>query len=39
VSNKNTFKLCKIITEVENITKIALKALDRRQLKAMLIVV
>jgi len=27
---------CKIITEVENITKIALKSLDRRRLKALL---
>ena len=27
---------CKIITEVENITKIALKALDRRRIKALL---
>jgi hypothetical protein len=27
---------CKIITEVENITKIALKSLDRRKLKAMM---
>ena len=38
-SLKSQFRIpCKIITEVENITKIALKALDRRQLKAMLIV-
>jgi hypothetical protein len=27
---------CKIITEVENITKIALKSLDRRRLKGLL---
>ena len=27
---------CKIISGVENITKIALKALDRRKLKAMM---
>ena len=27
---------CKIITEVENITKVALKSLDRRRLKALL---
>jgi hypothetical protein len=34
---KVNFKIpCKIITEVENITKIALKALDRRRLKALL---
>lgn len=34
---KANFKIpCKIITEVENITKIALKALDRRRLKSLL---
>ena len=34
---KANFRIpCKIITEVENITKIALKALDRRRLKALL---
>ena len=36
---KAHFKIpCKIITEVENITKIALKTLDRRRLKALLCV-
>jgi hypothetical protein len=34
---KAHFKIpCKIITEVENITKIALKTLDRRRLKGLL---
>ena len=34
---KANFKIpCKIITEVENLTKIALKTLDRRKLKSLL---
>ena len=34
---KAHFKIpCKIITEVENITKVALKTLDRRKLKLYL---
>ena len=37
-SLKMHFKIpCKIITEVENITKITLKALDRRRIKAMMV--
>jgi len=36
-SLKMHFKIpCKIITEVENITKITLKALDRRRIKVMM---
>jgi hypothetical protein len=36
-SLKAQFKLpCKLITEVENITKTALKTLDRRKLKSMI---
>lgn len=37
-SLKMHFKIpCKIITEVENITKITLKALDRRRIKSMMV--